>query len=458
MAVMLQFPLGDVVVDLYDEGEPARICESFTRLCARKYYHGCLVYQVQSGCLAQMGDPTGTGKGGCCSQHNEDAAFPRFIRHAPSDDRQKHDRAGLVSVVSMGSQGNDHLYGSQFFFTLRDEDLDHLDAGGHMVIGEVAEGLDVLKKIGALYLDGNGRPWEDVRIQHTHVLENPFAELECPPSPERRPETPAVGERVTARVAYGQAKDANDGLTAAERASQEADKKARSQAEVLEMIGDLPHADVEVPKNELFIAKLNKATEDADLELIFSRFGRIESCDIVRDWKTGDSLNFAFIAFEEEKSCVEAYKKMNNVLIDDSRIRVDFSQSVAKIWSRYTMQYKGSAAAKLREKHRKGGGAPLDAGHYGPGGPATTRRAYGGRSGEDVYAADHVRDYRGRLDDRDRRRGDRRDPGRSLGIEGLDDRRDRDRSRRDRSRERSRRDRDRERRKRSRSRERSRRH
>ncbi len=52
MAVMLQFPLGDVVVDLYDEGEPATICESFTRLCARKYYHGCLVYQVQAGCLA----------------------------------------------------------------------------------------------------------------------------------------------------------------------------------------------------------------------------------------------------------------------------------------------------------------------------------------------------------------------------------------------------------------------
>ena len=152
---------------------------------------------------------------------------------------------------------------------------------------------------------------------------------------------------------------------------------------------------------------------------------------------------------------------MNNVLIDDSRIRVDFSQSVAKIWSRYTMQYKGSAAAKLREKHRKGG-SKLDVGHYGPGGPS--QRAYGGRSGEDVYASDHVRDYRGRLDDRDRRRRDDRrgDPGRSLGIEGVDDRRrdrdDRDRSRRDRDRSRRDRDRDRERRKRSRSRERSRRH
>ena len=243
MAVMLQFPLGDVVVDLYDEGEPSRICESFTRLCARKYYHGCLVYQVQSGCLAQTGDPTGTGKGGCCASHHEGDA-QRFIRHTPSDDRRKHDRAGLVSVVSMGSSGNEHLYGSQFFFTLRDEDLDHLDAGGHVVIGEVAEGLDVLKKLGALYLDSSGRPWEDVRIQHTHVLENPFAAVECPPSPDRKPETPALGEQVTARVAYGQAKDANDGLTPAERASQEADKKARSQAEVLEMIGDLPHADV----------------------------------------------------------------------------------------------------------------------------------------------------------------------------------------------------------------------
>ena len=103
-----------------------------------------------------------------------------------------------------------------------------------MIIGEVAEGLDVLKKLGALYLDSQGRPWEDVRSQHTHVLENPFAAVECPPSPDLKPETPHTDEKVTARVAYGQAKDANDGLTAAERASQEADKKARSQAEVLE--------------------------------------------------------------------------------------------------------------------------------------------------------------------------------------------------------------------------------
>jgi len=74
-------------------------------------------------------------------------------------------------------------------------------------------------------------------------------------------------------------------------------------------------------------------TQEHDLELIFSRFGKILTCEIVRDWKTGDSLQYAFIEFEEEKSCVEAYMKMDSVLIDERRIHVDFSQSVAKQWN-----------------------------------------------------------------------------------------------------------------------------
>jgi len=52
------------------------------------------------------------------------------------------------------------------------------------------------------------------------------------------------------------------------------------------------------------------------------------SCEIIRDYKTGDSLQYAFIEFEDPKSCEEAYFKMDNVLIDDRRIHVDFSQYV----------------------------------------------------------------------------------------------------------------------------------
>lgn len=70
------------------------------------------------------------------------------------------------------------------------------------------------------------------------------------------------------------------------------------------------------------MAKLNPVTTDDDLELIFSRFGAIKECAIIRDQKTGDSLNYAFIEFETEDAVLEAYEKMNNVLIDDRRIKV----------------------------------------------------------------------------------------------------------------------------------------
>ena len=58
-----------------------------------------------------------------------------------------------------------------------------------------------------------------------------------------------------------------------------------------------------------------------DLEIIFSRFGNITACDIIRDWKTGDSLNYAFIGFDSDEACEEAFFKMNNCLIDDRRIK-----------------------------------------------------------------------------------------------------------------------------------------
>lgn len=68
---------------------------------------------------------------------------------------------------------------------------------------------------------------------------------------------------------------------------------------------------------------------DEDLHLIFSRFGKILSCEVIRDKRTGDSLQYAFIEFENQKDCEQAYFKMQGVLIDDHRIHVDFSQSVS---------------------------------------------------------------------------------------------------------------------------------
>ncbi|KAL9039400.1 MAG: hypothetical protein Q9180_002551 [Flavoplaca navasiana] len=109
------------------------------------------------------------------------------------------------------------------------------------------------------------------------------------------------------------------------------EREARAQALTLEIIGDLPYAEVKPPENVLFVCKLNPVTEDEDLDLIFSRFGKIVSCEVIRDKRTGDSLQYAFVEFEDQKACEQAYFKMQGVLIDDHRIHVDFSQSVSRL-------------------------------------------------------------------------------------------------------------------------------
>ncbi|MCD7468462.1 hypothetical protein HAX54_006661 [Datura stramonium] len=112
-------------------------------------------------------------------------------------------------------------------------------------------------------------------------------------------------------------------------------KQAHSRSVVLESIGDIPDAEMKPPDNVLFVCRLNPATEEEELYIIFSRFGTVTSAEIIRDHKTGNSLCYAFIEFEDKKTCEQAYFKMDNTQIDDRRIHVDFSQSVAKLWSQY---------------------------------------------------------------------------------------------------------------------------
>ena len=73
------------------------------------------------------------------------------------------------------------------------------------------------------------------------------------------------------------------------------------------MVGDLPFANVRPPENILFVCKLNPVTRDEDLELIFSRFGTIMSCQVIRDKVTGDSLQYAFIEFDKREDAEQVY-------------------------------------------------------------------------------------------------------------------------------------------------------
>ncbi|KAI5017272.1 hypothetical protein ZWY2020_037650 [Hordeum vulgare] len=80
----------------------------------------------------------------------------------------RHSKTGTIAMASAGENCN----ASQFYITLRD-DVDYLDYK-HTVFGTVAEGLATLTKINEAYVDDKGRPFKDIRIKHTYILDDPF--------------------------------------------------------------------------------------------------------------------------------------------------------------------------------------------------------------------------------------------------------------------------------------------
>jgi peptidyl-prolyl cis-trans isomerase-like 4 len=356
MSVLLETSAGDIVIDLLVDYAP-KLCENFLKLCKVKYYNFAPVHSIQKNFSFQTGDPLGplssqsdggSSIWGLLSSDPAERTFPALFHP-----KLKHLERGTVSMATAPNAadgGETRLAGSQFIVTLG-EDTDYLD-GKAAIFGKVVEGFDALEKINEAIIDDKGHPLVDIRIKHTVVLDDPYPDPAGLREPSSSP-VPSKAQLATVRIAEGEAEklgeeDNEAAAAAAEKARRE--REARAQALTLEMMGDLPFAEVKPPENVLFVCKLNPVTVDSDLELIFSRFGKILSCEVIRDRKTGDSLQYAFIEFEDKDACETAYFKMQGVLIDDRRIHVDFSQSVSRLsatWRDETNQ--------KRRKHAAGG-------------------------------------------------------------------------------------------------------
>lgn len=348
MSVILETSVGDLVIDLLVDDAP-KSCENFLKLCKVKYYNYAPIHSVQRDFSFQTGDPLGPGS------KDSDGGSSIWGLLAPSalktfapefSKKLKHIDRGTVSMATAPSlkDPDQRLGGSQFIITLGDN-LDYLD-GKAAIFGKVVEGFDVLEKINEAFVDDTGTPLKDIRIRHTVILDDPYPDPLNLVEPDKSP-LPTPAQLATVRIADDEDLAEEEDQEALEKLRRE--REAKAQALTLEMIGDLPFADVKPPENILFVCKLNPVTQDEDLQLIFSRFGKILSCEVVRDKQTRDSLQYAFIEFEHQKDCEQAYFKMQDVLIDDHRIHVDFSQSVTKL----SDQWRGNENAK--RKGRRGG-------------------------------------------------------------------------------------------------------
>lgn len=154
---------GDIVVRLFSREAPATVA-NFVSLAAAEVewthpftqaktrwplYDGSLFHRVIDGFMVQGGDPTATGRGGPGWAFGDEPSAPR-----------KFDRPGLLAMANRGPDTN----GSQFFITLAK--APHLDER-HTIFGEVVAGMGIVKAIGRVPVDPDGRPQgEDVVLKN----------------------------------------------------------------------------------------------------------------------------------------------------------------------------------------------------------------------------------------------------------------------------------------------------
>ncbi len=154
MIAVIETNHGTIKFKFFPDDAPGH-CRNFIKLARKGFYDGLIFHRVIKGFMIQGGCPNGTGTGG--PGWNIKAEF--------------NDNPHLKGTVSMARSRDPNSAGSQFFICLAPQpSLDH----NYTVFGQVAEGQDVVDKIGGLPTTGPrarpaDKPLKDAVMQKVYI-------------------------------------------------------------------------------------------------------------------------------------------------------------------------------------------------------------------------------------------------------------------------------------------------
>ncbi|ODQ67492.1 cyclophilin-like protein [Nadsonia fulvescens var. elongata DSM 6958] len=160
MSVTLHTNKGTIKIEVFCEACP-KTAENFLAHCAKGTYDNTKIHRNIKGFMVQMGDPTGTGKGG-------ESVWGGYLK----DEIKSTLRHNMRGIVSMANNGPDTA-GSQFFITY--DKHPHLD-GKYTILGKVIAGHGTLDELEKLEVDKKNRPQETVFIKNITIHANPIAD------------------------------------------------------------------------------------------------------------------------------------------------------------------------------------------------------------------------------------------------------------------------------------------
>lgn len=320
MSVAFVSSCGTFVIDLYLKTSPMNSF-NFLKLCKIGWFNNALFSEILEDHFIKIEHiqcKAGTTIYSLLS--NEAVYIPDEIsKHLT------HSKAGVVSTCNFDANKNT----STFFITLG-ADQSKFD-GKRTIFGEVSENFEMILEISKEIVDKNNRPLRNIRILQTKILYDPFPD---PPGIENIDFKPFEPIKETDRLEYNESLHQTNEK---EYIKEMEAIRARQNAHILELLGDLPDAEVKPSETTLFVCKLHKRTTEDGLKIIFSRFGNVKSVDLIKDKKTGESLCYAFVDFEKKEEAENAFLKMRRTIIDGKQVLVDFSQSIkgSKIKNKY---------------------------------------------------------------------------------------------------------------------------